>query len=525
MSGQADRHWQEGERAAASGNLAMARRAYAAALAEAPRHVPSLLGMSQVAGRLGSHREALAATMAAFHASPQAAPLLFGLARRLRHFNEYEALCECLAHPRFAADAPAQAMAEAAVMLSSIGANSQARALVEKAIQKAPGHAASHYVRGNLRAFAGEFELADEDYARGLTLDPRLFQCSWMRAGLRTQTATSNHVDLLRRQLRSATPGGMGEVYLQYALHKELHDLGDYAEAWIALEKGNAIKRSLVKFDAGESERLLAGLAELCDRTFCTSGGQASLGATPIFIVGMYRSGTTLLERILAGHDEVADAGETYAFAEQMRRATDHATSGPLDGELLRRARECDYAAVGRGYADASRWLSRGKGWFTEKLPANFQLMGFIAKAVPSARFLHMQRDPMDTCFSNLRTLFSDAAAYSYRQDELVGYYKGYRRLMDHWRDVLPGRMLDVDYRQLVLEPEVQARRIADFCGLDYRPAMVEVQREGGDVATASVAQVRGGISTQRREAWRPYEAWLGPMIEGLRDPCCQTSN
>jgi hypothetical protein len=96
---------------------------------------------------------------------------------------------------------------------------------------------------------------------------------------------------------------------------------------------------------------------------------------------------------------------------------------------------------------------------------------------------------------------------------------------MDHWRDVLPGRMLDVDYRQLVLEPEVQARRIADFCGLDYRPAMVEVQREGGDVATASVAQVRGGISTQRREAWRPYEAWLGPMIEGLRDPCCQTSN
>lgn len=518
MSTHADRHWHDGDRAAAAGNWAAAHVAYGAAVAAAPGHVPALLGLSLAASRLGHHRQAHAAAMTAFHAAPKGASHIFALARRLRHFNEYDALCTCLEQPRFSADAPPQAIAEATVMLSSVGANAQARALIDKAIQKAPGHAASRYVRGNLHAFAGEFDQADADYARALALDPRLFQCSWMRASLRVQTQEANHVDLIRRQLASATPGGMGEVYLQYALHKELHDLGDYPQAWAALEKGNAIKRRMVRFDPAENERLFTGLAKLCDARFCTAAGRGADLPTPIFIVGMYRSGTTLLERMLAGHEAVADAGETYAFAEQMRRATDHAAQGALDAELLRRAPMCDYQSVGQGYAEAARWLSRGKKWFTEKLPANFLLMGFIAKALPSARFVHIRRDPMDTCFSNLRTLFSDAAAYSYRQDELVRYYAGYLGLMDHWRDVMPERMLDVDYRQLVHEPETQARRVAGFCGLDYRAAMVEVEREGGDVATASVAQVRGGISTQRREAWRPYEAWLGPMLDGLRN-------
>lgn len=444
--------------------------------------------------------------------------MVYAVAQRLRFFHEFARLEACLAHPRFAAEAPVTVVVKAVVMLSSIGAHEAAVRMVEKALQREPGNAPANYVRGNLHLFSGELEAAERRYERSLRADPYLFQNSWMLAGVRTQSPERNHVPRLREQLMRARPGGEGEAYLSYALHKELHDLGEYAQAWEALERGCRAKRRNVSYSLADDQAVFREMARVCAPGFVRDGSSVPQPAVPIFIVGMHRSGTTLLERILSGHSQVGDAGETSAFDAQMQLATDHALPGRYDAELVRRAAHADFDRVALGYAENARWLARGKPYFTEKLPMNFWNVGFIAKALPQARILHMLRDPMDTCFSNLRTLFAGVANYSYVQSELAGFYLEYCKMMDHWRSVLPpGRMMDVPYDELVADPESVAARVMDFCGLPPESGLIDVSRAGGRVATASAVLARGGIRRDRGQLWRHYEAWLQPLVEGLR--------
>jgi len=407
-------------------------------------------------------------------------------------------------------------IAKAALMLSSIGAHQGAVALADAGLQRQPGNAPLLFVRGNLHFFGGDAAAADQCYEDALRSDPRMFQNAWMQASLRTQDSDHNHVLRLRQQLKQATPGGMGEAYLQYALHKELHDLGDYDGAWAALARGNQIKRLQTGYSPANTSAYLEGMQRLCTERFLDRKSTIDLTAVPIFIVGMHRSGTTLLERMLAGHSHIGDAGETSSFETQLGLAADRAPSPHLDVAMLDRLAEADFNVVAGGYATHVTWLSRGKPLFTEKLPNNFWNVGFIAKALPQAKILHLVRDPMDTCFSNLRTFFSGVAPYSYVQEELASFYLAYRQMMAHWHKVMPERVLDIDYQQLVSDPEAMARRVAAYCGLDYEEGMVDVSRSNGRVATASASLARQGIRRDRGGVWERYRDYLGPMRAGL---------
>lgn len=498
-------------------NWAQAERQYRQALGIEPSHVPSLIGLSTILSRREAHREALAATLAAWKGRPEHPALIYAIAQRLRYFHEFRRLEACLSHPRFVQDAPAQVIARGVVMLSSIGSHDAAVRMADRAHLLHPKNAALLYVRGNLHLFSGEVDQAEQCYEASLRTDPLLFQNSWMLASARLQTAQSNHVERIERQLTQARPGGEGEAYLAFGLHKELHDLGEYDRAWEALSRGCAAKRRNISYSLQDDRTLVDDVSLLCTESFVRDVSAAPQPSIPIFIVGMHRSGTTLLERILSGHPQVGDAGETGAFGAQMQLAADHALPSQIDAELVRRARNVDYDQVAHGYAQSARWLSRGKPFFTEKLPMNFWNVGFIAKALPQARILHLVRDPIDTCFSNLRTLFAGVAAYSYEQAELAGFYIEYRRMMDHWHSVIPGRILDVRYSQLVKDPEAVATEIATFCGLEYQPAMVDVSRSMGRVATASATLARQGIRRDRGELWRHYERHLQPLVTALR--------
>lgn len=454
--------------------------------------------------------------MAAIARAPQAPPLLFVLGQRLRYFHEFELVEKCLSHPRLAAEAPLTVVAKSVVMLSSIGAHDAAVRLVDAALRRDPRHAASLYVRGNLHLFDGQIAEAERHYEAALQSDPRLFQSAWMLSGARTQTPESNHLERLRQQIQQATPGREGEAYLAYALHKELHDLGDDQAAWEALTRGCAVKRRLIDYQPAATQALTEQLMSVCTPEFLRQQSGVNQPAVPIFIIGMHRSGTTLLERILAGHSDAGDAGETRAFDAQMELAADYAVPQGINAEMVRRAATVDYDAVARGYARHVPWLSRGKPFFTEKLPMNFWNIGFIAKALPQARILHLMRDPMDTCFSNLRTLFAGVATYSYVQEELAGFYLQYRRIMDHWRSVLPGLILDVEYDALVTQPEQAIERISAHCGIRYQPGLSDVSRLGGRIATASASTARRGILRDRGQLWRRYERQLLPMQQIL---------
>jgi tetratricopeptide (TPR) repeat protein len=515
----ADATWRLGEQKLQLGDVEGAIGVLESSLARHPDHVPTLLSLSGALSRLGDHRRPRQLVLHAHAVVPDSAPLLFAVSMGLFRFNEFERLHETLTRPAFRAEAPPRVLAEAAAGLVAAGDAAGALQLVERALQIDPRNAAALYFRGNLRSFGGEREGARADYLACLASDPRMFQASWMLAGLRVATPDDNRVEQLLREAAMAIPGGQGECFVRYALYKEANDLGLHDLAWRNLERACQLGRRAPGFDRHGFTRLVDRMLTCFDARMLGRQSTVALANIPVFIVGMFRSGTTLLERILAGHSRVADGGETYAFAEEIRTEVDRGFTGAFDAAVLDRLDRIDLDAVAGRYARSAAWLSRGRDVFTEKLPSNFLNVGLIAMALPQAKILHIRRDAMDTCFANLTTLFSGPVEHADDQYDVAAYYNGYARLMAHWEALLPDRVLTIDYPALVSDPAGHAKRIAAFCGLDFEPKMLDVGRAGGSVMTASTAQVRQGILRGRTGAWRPYAAHLQPMMRELGLP------
>lgn len=508
--------WKQAERAYDAKNLGAAEALYRRSLDASPGYPPSVIGLSTVLTRRGAHRESHAVVRTAIGVPLEHPALVFSLGQRLRYFHQFEALERTLQDPRLLDGSPPDVLAKSVVLLSSINANDAAQRLADAALARHPNSPPLRYVRGNLHFFDGDSDAAEACYEATLVANPRFFQASWMLASVRRQTPEHNHVERLRRQLGEVAPGSEGEAYVAYGLHKELHDLGDYAAAWEALVRGCAAKRRQVPYDAAPVAELIAAQRAVCTPAFVQAGSSVEQPHVPIFIVGMHRSGTTLLERMLAGHPDVGDAGETRAFDAQMELAIDRSLPNGLDAMAVKALAGADFDGIARAYARHAPWLSRGKPFFTEKLPMNFWNVGMIARAMPQARFIHLVRDPMDTCFSNLRTLFAGVATYSYVQEELASFFRAYRAMMAHWSEVLPDRVLDVRYDDLVAEPETTLQRVLEHCGLDRIEGLSDVARPGGRVSTASAGTARQGVLRDRGGVWWHYESQLAPLRERL---------
>jgi hypothetical protein len=225
-----------------------------------------------------------------------------------------------------------------------------------------------------------------------------------------------------------------------------------------------------------------------------------------------------LLDRILGNHSRVTSAGELADFAHQLHWTADHSARQLLDGVLLQRLANVDFAEVGRRYLAQTQWRAQGSDFYIDKLPPNYMVAGLIAKALPHARILHLVRDPMDVCFSNYRALFGDSYPYSYDLDSLANYYREYRRLSAHWHDVMPGRILDVSYERLVSDTETVAREVLAHCGLEWQPGLTDLSRNAAPVATLSSAQVRESVHARSLGEWRRYEGQLSGLVGALHD-------
>ena len=321
-------------------------------------------------------------------------------------------------------------------------------------------------------------------------------------------------IDRIRAAIARRPADAADLPLLQYALFNELDRHGDTADAWAALEAGMRIRRAQVEYDADAEQRLFRHLEDLDVEAAPDDGSHQ--GPRPVFIVGMPRSGTTLLERMLGNHPDVADAGELHDFVWQMRWCADLRGGKYLDLALAESAEGLDFAELGRRYSEHTQWRAGNKRVYTDKMPANFVNVPYIVRALPQARILHMVRGPMDTCFSNLKELFAGAYPHSYDQLEMAGHFRGYRALMARWRVRYPHRILDVRYDELVAEPERVARQVLEFCGLPPVDGLSDIQSREGAVATASAAQVREPIHRRFVDQWRRYEAYLGPMRKAL---------
>jgi hypothetical protein len=322
-------------------------------------------------------------------------------------------------------------------------------------------------------------------------------------------------VERLRRW--HATPGVPVEdaVSIAFALHRALDGRGERDEAWAALARGRALRRSTVRYDVAEDEALMRAVARRWPDPAPSERASPEGAQVPVFIVGLHRTGTTLLEQQLAAHRGVAIAGETLTLTALLSEAVDHHVRGALDAVALERMDRVDPTALGEAWRRIHRARFPEATHVVEKLPQNFLLVGLIRRALPEARILHLARAPMDACWSNLRERFGRGTApYSDDVVELARFYAAYRTLMDHWREREGDAIHDVEYEALVREPIAIVEAVCRFCALDpaKRTTSITASR------TASAAQVREPIHTRSIGRWAAYASQLAPLRDELRD-------
>ena len=307
------------------------------------------------------------------------------------------------------------------------------------------------------------------------------------------------------------------QIFLHFALAKTYADIGDRERSFRRLSAGNALKRRQIVYDEAA---VLSGL-ERAKAAF-TSGlmsrhaGVGEPSRAPVFIVGMPRSGTTLVEQILASHPEVFGAGEIADFDEALA-GLGVADGAPNSPEVLSLTSGEQFRQIGADYVARIRSLAPGAARIVNKTPGNFALTGLIHLALPSARIIHMRRDPVDTGLSCFSSLFVGDLPYAYDLGELGRYYRAYETLMAHWRAVLPeGAMLEVRYEDVVADLQGQARRLVDYCGLAWDARCLDFHRTKRQVRTASATQVRQPLYKSSVRRWRAYEPFLGPLLAEL---------
>ncbi|RZA20257.1 MAG: sulfotransferase family protein [Lysobacteraceae bacterium] len=510
MHGPPPSPWLQAQQYATTGNLDAARQAFEALLAQEPRHAGAHALLASVLLAQGHLRDACTQLLRAADASPPDPQFILRIAHGLRGVGEANAALQCMRQPALAQSRdPAQQLA-LAHLYQGFGLNPEALRCMQGARESGLDSPDFRYFHALQLQFNGAIAEAEAGMEACLRMGPTFGRASLSLARIRRQTAQSNHVDFIRARLAQAASGSEDQAAFEFALYEELDDLGEHQAAWDALARGNAIMRARTRYDARVETRLIDGLVQAFDRDIADDAGTD--GPMPIFIVGLPRSGTTLLERILGTHSQVASAGELTDLPKQLRWVADRHGHALLDDGLLAATGTLDFAELGRRYLQQTQWRARGRRHYVDKLPPNWMLVGHVRRALPRAKVLHLLRDPMDVCFSNWRALFGDAYAYSYDFDALAHQHRLYRRLMAHWHRVHPGFVLDVPYADLVREPETTCRRVLDFCGLPFEAECLDHTRNRSSVSTLSSAQVREPIHARGIGEWRRHARQLEPL-------------
>ncbi|WP_020401316.1 tetratricopeptide repeat-containing sulfotransferase family protein [Kordiimonas gwangyangensis] len=416
-----------------------------------------------------------------------------------------------------------QAFAERYVQLGLFGA---AGSLYQRALVLAPDDAGLLYNAATAAIALGRMPEAQAMLDRVIALNPSDYDAYYNRATVKRWTEADNHIDAMEQLLKAGIPDHKGAVQLFYALAKEYEDIGKPEQSFGHLVRGANLRASMMRYDVAHDVKTMAKIAEVFSadvmHTLRTKSAQiphsvqSGEGACfPVFIVGLPRTGTTLVDRIITSHSEGEGLGEIADLASAIVRL-----SGPVSDrmELIEKSAEIDFVSLSEQYKASTRGRGFEARVLTDKTPANFLYLGHIAAAMPQAKIIHLMRHPLDTCFAIYKTLFRMGYPYSYRLDHLADYYIAYRKLMAHWHKVMPGQILDVSYENLVMDVAGESRRIIDHCGLAWEDSVLDFHKNTSASATASAAQVRQPVYTSSVGRWREHAEGLAPLIGRLRD-------
>lgn len=483
-------------------------------LRQHPDHVEAYLLLAR--GRLGQHHidGAALAVDAAMQAQPgHAGARLLGARIALLQGQPLDArtrLDELAAEQRPSADLAH----DIAQLYMQLDLAAEAEPHFARASTLEPGNTGYQYNHATALIALGRLDQAERVFDTVIAREPRDHDAWYNRSTLRRQTRDHNHVEAIEGQLRRPAVPPPAAVALGYALAKEREDLGDYAGAFDALKKAADTRRSMLAYRVEDDADTMRDIATHFSASFLHHKHPGCDDARPLFVVGLPRSGTTLVERILASHSRIGSRGESSDLAMALTRRAGRCANR---SELLQRSTELDFRALGEDYLAGIAGYAGER--VVDKTPANFLYLGLIAKALPHARIIHVRRDPLDVCHAMYKTLFRMAYPFSYDLHDLAHYWLAFDQLMAHWRRTLPAQqLLEVDYENLVADPESTARRLVEHAGLAWEPGCLEFHANPQPSLTASAAQVRQPIYTSSVAAWRHYEKQLSPLLATLRD-------
>ena len=410
----------------------------------------------------------------------------------------------------------------------AVGNFDKAVAAYRALAKETPNNPSIHLTLGHALKTIGQQSEAVQSYIRAYQTRADFGDAYWSLANLKTYRFTEEQMAAMRRLEAAPTTGLVDRYHLCFALGKALEDAGEYAEAFDCYERGNRLKRDELKYDWRRIHTEIELQKQLVTpELFASKAGAGCSAADPIFIVGLPRAGSTLLEQILASHSQVEGTMELpniLALSHRLngRQRVDEA---PVYPGNLSEVPVDRLTAFGEAYLrDTKIHRKLGKTYFIDKMPNNFRHIGLIHMILPNAKIIDARRGAMGCCFSGFKQLFAEGQEFTYGLEEVGRYYRDYVDLMDHWDRVLPGRVLRVRYEDVVADLETQVRRILHYCGLPFEAACVEFHQTERAVRTASSEQVRQPIFRSGLDQWEHFDPYLDPLRDALGPELSQTA-
>lgn len=432
-----------------------------------------------------------------------------------RDFPEAESVIDSLWNSR---PTDLAALTHIGLVAAALGRHDLARAALERALQLRPDDPQLQFNLATALRNCGELEGAEALYDSVILCRPDHWEAYMNRANLRRQTLERNHIPELKAAIGRVGSDWQGAMMLHYALGKEREDLGDHDEAFAAYDTGAKLRRRQMQYAVAADLDVLSRIGQVFNEEWLRRQPLGCENAAPIFIVGLPRAGSTLLERMIGTHPDVFAAGELHDFGICVGQLVQRLEQTQAR-DMIQASAHLDPLQLGEAYLASTRPRTGKLPRFIDKLPGNFLYAGLIAAALPNAAIVHIHRNAPDAGFAMYKTLFNQAYPFSYDLRELGRYIRGYQKLMAHWHQLLPGRIIDVAYEELVEDPERVLREVFRRCHLSFDPRSLSFFRSSAAISTASAAQVRQPIYRTSVQSWRHYARHLGPLLEELKSP------
>ena len=409
----------------------------------------------------------------------------------------------------------------AGTVYSQVGMPEQAWPLYKKAYELQPGVDLFQANLATCSMFLGRFDEARRLFRKLLDRFPT-HQRNHLSLARLAKATDQSHIREMQNVLEQTKLPPDRNIFLYYALGKEFEDLEEWEEAFRYFKMAGDAVMSVAKYDIDADLRLIDKVIEVCNADWIADHSMdapaEAAAKTPVFIVGLPRTGTTLTDRIIASHSKVQSAGETHFVQMVLKRESGIESEEKMIPDMIAAAAKLPMRVVGDGYMKMLGYRLGQEPYFIDKLPFNILYLGFITKAFPQAKIVCMRRNPMDSCFAMYKQVFTWAYKFSYSLEGLGRFYVAYDRLLQHWQSTIGERLIDVRYETLVADQEGETRRLLDRLGLPFEEACLHFDRNDSATATASSIQVREKIYTSSVDRWRHYERHLQPLRDYLED-------